>query len=319
LFAEVTTVDLVNSTLSGNRAGNGADGGDGGMGRAGDGDPGRGGYGGSGGGMAIEGWASTYNCTISGNQATGSVGQPGTGSSEGQAGSPGRGGGIRLLWALSFNLAHTLVGDNAALGVGQDCSGEFESEDYNLIESIGDCTLTGDMAHNIVGDDPGLRSLTDNGGPTETHALLPDSPALDGGNSLCYDAEDNLVTVDQRGKGRPVDGGDDGSLLCDIGAFEAQGNFLLGVTVEGSGSGTVTSQPAGIDCGADCSQTYFDGTVVTLTTTADTGSQFVSWNGACSGTEPVCAVTMVEDRTVTVTFDQDLAQVFLPLVTRQAP
>jgi uncharacterized repeat protein (TIGR02543 family) len=76
----------------------------------------------------------------------------------------------------------------------------------------------------------------------------------------------------------------------------------LTVAKNGTGSGTVTSSPAGINCGATCSQAYTQGTVVTLTPTAATGSTFAGWSGACSGTG-ACTVTMSEARSVTATFN----------------
>ncbi|MCP3961578.1 MAG: hypothetical protein GY719_27365, partial [bacterium] len=56
-------------------------------------------------------------------------------------------------------------------------------------------------------------------------------------------------------------------------------SFQLAVTKSGDGSGTVTSAPAGIDCGADCDENYTSGTIVTLTATPDLGSLFVAWSG----------------------------------------
>lgn len=76
----------------------------------------------------------------------------------------------------------------------------------------------------------------------------------------------------------------------------------LTATKAGSGSGTVTSSPAGIDCGATCAASFADGTMVTLTATPDPGSTFTGWSGDCSGTGP-CTVTMDQDRAVTATFD----------------
>ena len=75
----------------------------------------------------------------------------------------------------------------------------------------------------------------------------------------------------------------------------------LSVTNTGSGSGTVTSSPAGISCGADCSQSYNEGTSVSLTATPAPGSSFGGWSGACSGTGP-CTVTMSTSRSVTAAF-----------------
>ena len=65
-----------------------------------------------------------------------------------------------------------------------------------------------------------------------------------------------------------------------------------------SGSGTVTSSPAGIDCGATCATSFANGTIVTLTATPDAGSTFTAWGGDCTGTGP-CVVTMDQDEAVT--------------------
>ena len=78
--------------------------------------------------------------------------------------------------------------------------------------------------------------------------------------------------------------------------------FLLSVSRDGAGSGSVSSSPAGIDCGSDCSQAYDAGTLVTLTAVAATGSDFTGWTGeGCSGTG-TCQVTMDAARSVTATF-----------------
>jgi hypothetical protein len=73
--------------------------------------------------------------------------------------------------------------------------------------------------------------------------------------------------------------------------------FLL--TVTKSGAGTVTG--SGIDCGSDCSERLDDGTNVTLTADAATGSRFTGWSGACTGTG-TCTVTMDAEKSVTATF-----------------
>jgi uncharacterized repeat protein (TIGR02543 family) len=78
--------------------------------------------------------------------------------------------------------------------------------------------------------------------------------------------------------------------------------YTLTVTKAGTGSGTVTSSPGGIDCGPECTEEYGSGTVVTLSATAATGSVFAGWSGACTGTAPTCQVTMSEARSVTATF-----------------
>jgi endoglucanase len=75
--------------------------------------------------------------------------------------------------------------------------------------------------------------------------------------------------------------------------------FVL--TVTASGSGTVTSAAAGINCGAACSGSYLSGTSITLTGTPTNGSTFAGWSGACTGTGP-CTVAMTVTRSVTATF-----------------
>jgi uncharacterized repeat protein (TIGR02543 family) len=89
-------------------------------------------------------------------------------------------------------------------------------------------------------------------------------------------------------------------------------DFELSVTVEGTGTGTVTSSPAGIDVttGTDTGA-FAPGTVVTLTATPAAGSVFEGWEGACTGTEPTCAVTMSVARTVTATFQAEAADYVL--------
>ncbi|MCC6136502.1 MAG: hypothetical protein IT491_14220, partial [Gammaproteobacteria bacterium] len=81
---------------------------------------------------------------------------------------------------------------------------------------------------------------------------------------------------------------------------------LLSVTVikneTGSGTGTVISSPGGINCGADCQQSYAQDTVVTLTATAQPGSTFGGWSGSCTGTETICQVLVTAAKTVTASF-----------------
>lgn len=82
--------------------------------------------------------------------------------------------------------------------------------------------------------------------------------------------------------------------------------FTLTVNKAGTGSGTVTSDPPGINCDSTCpsvSASYTIGTVVELTGAPDSGSFVAPWSGGgCSGTNP-CTVTMNSDITVTATFD----------------
>jgi trimeric autotransporter adhesin len=78
--------------------------------------------------------------------------------------------------------------------------------------------------------------------------------------------------------------------------------FALTVTEAGTGSGSVSSSPAGITCPSTCSANFTSGTVVTLTATAAAGSTFAGWSGACSGAG-TCSVTMTAAKAVTATFN----------------
>ncbi len=76
---------------------------------------------------------------------------------------------------------------------------------------------------------------------------------------------------------------------------------VLSVNLAGTGSGTVSSLPQGISCGSACTASYAEGTMVTLSATAASGSSFAGWSGACGGTA-ACTVTMAEAKSVTATF-----------------
>ena len=79
-------------------------------------------------------------------------------------------------------------------------------------------------------------------------------------------------------------------------------NFTLLLTKSGTGTGTVTSVPAGIDCGGTCGASYSQDTVVNLTPIADTGSTFSQWTGCDSINGNVCTVTMTTEKSVSAAF-----------------
>jgi len=76
--------------------------------------------------------------------------------------------------------------------------------------------------------------------------------------------------------------------------------FTLDVGV--TGSGTLRSQPAGIDCGATCSAAFPSGATVSLSATPATGQVLSGWGGACTGAGTTCTVTMNQARSVSVVF-----------------
>jgi len=118
--------------------------------------------------------------------------------------------------------------------------------------------------------------------------IAPSSEAIDAG-------VDAGVTMDIDGDQRPIGAG------YDIGADELA-SFTLTVAKSGTGTGTVTSSPEGISCGADCSEAYTAGTTVTLTATPDTDSVFSGWSGDCSGTDPAVTVIVDGEKSCIATF-----------------
>ncbi len=83
---------------------------------------------------------------------------------------------------------------------------------------------------------------------------------------------------------------------------ESTSGYLLSLTKSGAGSGSVSSSPAGINCGLVCSYVFSPSTSVTLTASPAAGSSFIGWSGSgCSGTS-TCTVTMSAARAVTAEF-----------------
>jgi hypothetical protein len=118
--------------------------------------------------------------------------------------------------------------------------------------------------------------------------LTDGSPMIDAGTSS------GAPSYDFDGTRRPSGNG------IDMGAYEVPAHNLTIIT-SGTGTGKVTSDPAGIDCGNDCKETYTAGTLVTLTATPGAGSGFAGWSGACTGIGS-CVINMIEDVSVTAIF-----------------
>jgi predicted outer membrane repeat protein len=179
LHAYQSTVSLTNCTVANNTAGSGSGAG-------------------YGGGLSDLGGSFTLtSCTVSGNAAASTVGA-------------GSGGGLYFDGSAgSFQVDNTIVAGNSAATNGSDASGNFSSLGYNLVgitdgsSGWGSSDLTGTAASPL---DPGLEPLSDNGGPTQTMALLAGSPARRAGDPGL------LGTADQRGVLR--------SGAVDIGAFQ---------------------------------------------------------------------------------------------------
>src|SRR6476620_2543935 len=213
------TLTLTNSTVSGNNAG------------------------GNGGGIYnFLGTVNSFNSTITDNRAD--AGLNGTGV----------GGGVHNDAAATFTFQNTILAGNfETQPVGKvfvattgECDGTITSSGSNLMKNYdtSHCTVIG----NPLLADPKLSPLQNNGGPTQTHALLAGSPAIDAGNpNGCLDSSGGPLQIDQRGLLRATDGNGDGTVACDIGAFELEGQNVspmvsIGdVTVTEGNSGTVNA------------------------------------------------------------------------------
>ena len=223
------TLILSNCTFGGFGAyGNAAGGGQGGTGHFG----GNGGAG-SGGAIFNLGTMTVTACTISGNQVNGGAG--GSGSVSINNGAMGASKGALATGGGTSTVRTALIAGNTGnSSATSDVDGAFTSAGYNLVGSRDNSTgFTGTADQggtNAAPINAQLGPLQNNGGPTDTMALLAGSPALDQGKAFG-------LTIDQRGQPRPLDNfsianasGGDGS---DIGAFEIdtpQGGATLIVT-----------------------------------------------------------------------------------------
>jgi len=178
-----------------------------------------------GGGIVNFGAMVVNNTTVSGNQTTGSPGgaQGGgifhAGNSSAAAttltnvtialnSAPGTGGGGIFSQSQPAIFKNTIIANSPS---GGNCNGSFSAASTNNLSSDGTCG-----PGTVNGLNPVLGPLAENGGSTQTHALLAGSPAIDAGtNSGC-------PTTDQRGAVRPRDGAGRGVAICDIGAYEYQ-------------------------------------------------------------------------------------------------
>jgi len=158
------------------------------------------------------------NTTISGNRANsygGGVVQIGEGSvrlnnvtvafnvADYDGDGIGLGGGVATGPESRTYFSNTIIAGNRVNLNGSECTGSLTSQGYNLLQVVTpDCVFL--SYSNIIDEDPLLGPLTNNGGFTDTHALLPGSPAINtGGTGSCEE-------TDQRGVPRN----------CDIGAYE---------------------------------------------------------------------------------------------------
>jgi len=197
-----------------------------------------------GGAMAVSDYTTLINSTISGNATLGAE---------------SAGGGLSVSYtAYAFDITHSSIVDNTSVS-GAD--GIYTQNPSQLVANITNTLIAqseaGDTACNVAFGDPAsignlvtdtscgtaslvggapigfvtlaLGPLADNGGPTQTHALLDGSAAIDAADTDACSAA--LVNgVDQRGTARPADG----VPLCDVGAYEKTADEIFADGFDGA-------------------------------------------------------------------------------------
>ncbi len=205
---------------------------------------------GGGGLLLVTGPVTIVNSTVSGNEMTGA----------GLDLSSGLGGGIAVLALFgptTVDLVNTTIADNRAnvaggglaaenagvtvtfvnslignnhLIAGEQAVPDTENcfdRDSSKLQSLGNNLEDHDQCEfdpafdDLPNTDPVIGLLADNGGPTQTHALLPDSPAINAGNDIA------APETDQRGVPRPQ------GPASDIGAYEAEAMYVAGIQING--------------------------------------------------------------------------------------
>jgi len=196
---------------------------------------------GSFGGLLNDGTARVERCTISSNLGDndggiGNYGQLELVNSTVRANAAGFAPGINNPAPATVSLSFCTVAENGAYGLRgsgpvdaaasilaghttANCESPITTLGHNL-EDGASCGLSAG-AGDLIATEPVLGGLADNGGPTPTSALLSGSPAIDAGPLA------GCPATDQRGISRPVDGDGDGSLVCDVGAFELEAGLLF--------------------------------------------------------------------------------------------
>jgi CSLREA domain-containing protein len=159
----------------------------------------------------------------------------------------GIGGGLYITAGATFTAQNSMIANNTrGNGITLEVPDDGFTDGtvtgmlaYNLITNTQNFFITGPQGGNIVGQDPLLGPLQDNGGPTQTRALLPGSPAVDAAAPAgCTDDLGSPLRIDQRGFPRPYPAGGP----CDMGAFEFQPVLSIDdVTVTQGNSGTTSA------------------------------------------------------------------------------
>ena len=189
----------------------------------------------------------------------------------------------------SPNCTITIDGDKAV-------GARFEAQSRTLVVSRAGTNPNGGRIQTVGSNDidcgTNCTATFDFGTPVPLRAQAFAGFQFTGWAGACANAGTNIDCV--------VDMNQDQNVSAE---FEVRQTPLTVSVLGNAGNGArVTSNPAGIDCGTDCTENYAFNTVVTLNASFTSNTNFIGWGGACSGTATSCQVTMDQARTVTAEF-----------------
>ena len=198
-----------------------------------------------------------------------------------------------LVWGGACSAA---AGDTCVVTVDlvNEVTATFTLDQYSL-----GVLTEGNGAGSITSDPVGIECQTDGGQCTHAFvhgtavtltAVTETGSTFMGWSGICSGTDDCALTMDS---------------TKNVTATFTLDQHPLNVTIDGTGRGSVTSTPSGIDCEDDCSELFDYGTVVTLTAVADPGTTFSGWSGSCTNNTGNCVVTIDEAENVSATFTLD--------------
>jgi hypothetical protein len=211
-----------------------------------------------------------------------------------------------------------IAGNQAAVGpeIENDSSSIVTANNFNLFGTNGNAGVSGFTPGptDIVPSAPLaqiLGPLQNNGGPTQTHALVAGSPAIDAGNpGGCLDSTGAALQTDQRGLPRTFDGNRDGRAVCDIGAFELQAQEVnpaisIGDAIVTEGNSGTVNATFQVNLSAPSAQPV----TVSFSTgnrTASAGTDYVGNSGTITFDpgETTKTITVAVDGNTTLEFDK---------------
>jgi hypothetical protein len=229
--------------------------------------------------------------------------------------------------------AGTVTSDPAKLNCGATCAVDFDQGTHVTLHAepgrgstfmgwSGDCGGTNDCplimatAHDVTANFFGIShpvtvTTTGNGTVTSTPAGILCNPTcmsnFGDGEMLALTAHPGAGAAFTGWGGDCMASGSNPVCMITVDAAKtvsamfAVGSFQISVAV--SGGGTITSNPAGINCGTTCTASFMGNQLVTLTE-APTGSNvFAGWSGACTGATTTCMVTVTGAVSVNASFD----------------